>query len=70
MVEVSFKYLRGNVTFAGLILELKCGIQCIRKRTFIEVNSLKIPHHNNFCVKQHNHHEAPGNVWVKNVKTQ
>ena len=34
-----FKYFRGNVTFAGAILELKGSIQYI-KMTFIEIISL------------------------------
>ena len=41
-MDIKFvKYLRGNVTFAGTIVELKGSIQYTRKRTFIEIISLK-----------------------------
>ena len=53
-MEISFvKYLKGDVTFADAILELKGSIQYIRKRTFIEIIFLKKPQHNNFRVKGH-----------------
>ena len=41
-MEIGFvKYLKGEVAFAGAILELKGSIQYINKRTFIEIISLK-----------------------------
>ena len=41
-MDVSFgKYLMGNVTFLGAILQITGSIQYIRKITFIEIISLK-----------------------------
>ena len=44
-------YLKDDVRFAGVILELKDDIQYVRKSKFIKVISLK--KHNKFCVKRH-----------------
>ena len=41
-MDISFgKYLMGNVTFLGAILQITGSIQYIRKITFIEISSLK-----------------------------